>query len=165
MGRPNWDEFFFELAFVYASRGTCDRLRTACVLVNKNNALIGTGYNGSVPKTEHCDDVGHLMVDNHCVRTLHGEENAILHCAEDLQGATAYILGTPCIDCLKKLLAKGVKTIKYAGEYPNSKGSDIIKGLAQETGVELVKCDIDFEELHKNILEIHKGPCGRLHKI
>lgn len=165
MERPNWDEFYFEIAFVYATRGTCNRLRTACIIVDENHMLVGAGYNGSVPGTPHCDEVGHLMVDGHCVRTLHGEENAILHCTkDDLSGATAYILGTPCIDCLKKFLTKGVKIIKYAGKYSNAKGKEAIDALALEAGAELIHCDINFENLHGNVLKIHEGTGGRLKK-
>ena len=53
---------------------TCDRLRTASS-AEKDKRLRGFGYNGSVSGDGHCDDVGHLMVDGHCERTLHGEEN------------------------------------------------------------------------------------------
>ena len=82
--RPNWDEFWLTQALFYSARGTCDRLRTATVVVDKKNRLISAGYNGSTPGAPHCDDVGHLIIDGHCMRTLHAEENAILRAREDL---------------------------------------------------------------------------------
>ena len=63
--RPDWDRFWFLLAVLYSTRGTCDRLRTSCVIV-KNKRLVGAGYNGSPAGAPHCDDVGHLMIKGHC---------------------------------------------------------------------------------------------------
>lgn len=160
MQRLDWDDFYFTIAFVYASHGTCDRLRTACIIVDKNHKLVGAGYNGSIPGTKHCDDVGHLMLEGHCLRTLHGEYNAIRQSDVNLEGATAYILGTPCIDCMKKLLAEGVRIIKYAGEYDNSKGKEVIETLAREVGAELINIDLDFIKLLYDVNMIHKGSGG-----
>src|SRR3989338_7278239 len=78
--RPSWDDYFMSLARIIASRGTCNRLYTGAVLV-KDKRIISTGYNGSPPGLPHCDEVGHLLEDGHCVRTIHGEHNAILQAA------------------------------------------------------------------------------------
>src|SRR3989344_3686767 len=103
--RPNWDEFFIAVATIYSSRGSCDRLRTACILV-KDKRIVGAGYNGSVSGLESCDEVGHLLVDNHCLRTLHGERNAVDNSVGNLEGTTAYVIATPCLDCIKVLLQR-----------------------------------------------------------
>lgn len=118
-GRLNWDEFFIALATLYSSRGSCDRLRTACILV-KNKRIVGAGYNGSVAGLESCDESGHLMINNHCRRTIHGERNAIHNSVGELDGATAYIVATPCLDCIKELLQNGIKRIVYVGSYSNA---------------------------------------------
>jgi len=146
--RPSWEEFWFTLALFYSTRGTCDRLKAACILVDKNNRLVGAGYNGSLPGHPHCDEVGHLMVEGHCVRTLHAEVNAIMHSVGDLEGATAYVLGTPCIDCVKKLLAKKVKKILFTRDYDNqARGGEYIFELAKESGAEIKRADIDFAQV------------------
>ena len=109
--RLDWDRFWFLLAMLYSTRGTCDRLRTACLVV-KNNRLVGAGYNGSPAGTPHCDEVGHLMIKGHCERTLHGEENAIINTERaDLVGSSAYVIATPCIRCAKMLVNTGVKEV------------------------------------------------------
>ena len=114
MNRPNWDEYFMELAQVVAKRGTCDRARVGALIV-KDNRIIATGYNGSPPGMEHCDDVGHLMIDGHCLRTLHAEENVILQAAVvggvSTKGATLYTTHSTCYPCLKRAIAVGVKRI------------------------------------------------------
>jgi len=162
--RPSWEEFWFLLALMYSTRGTCDRLRTACLIV-KNNQLKGAGYNGSPPGTAHCDDVGHLIIDGHCERTIHGEGNAILHTSrEDLVGATAYVISTPCYRCAKALVTAGVKRVNYMEEYSNSRGREQIKQLAKDTGVKFTHCDIEPAALIARALVILKGPGGALQK-
>ncbi len=159
--RPSWDEFWFTLALFYSTRGTCDRLRLACLLVDKNNRLIGAGYNGSLPGHPHCDQVGHLMVEGHCLRTLHAEVNAVLNSKGDLEGATAYILGTPCLDCTKILLSKKVKRILFAKQYDNKeRGGGNIFEFAKLSGAEIKHVDLDFEEMLKKQMSILKGKGG-----
>lgn len=159
--RPTWDEFWFTLALFYSTRGTCDRLKAACLLVDKNKRLIGAGYNGSLPGDPHCDEVGHLIVDGHCLRTLHAEVNAIMHSVGDTEGATAYVLGTPCIDCVKKLLAKKVKRILFTREYDNqARGGQYIFELAKSRGAEIRQVDIDFPKVLRKKFDILEGAGG-----
>ncbi|MCB0159778.1 MAG: dCMP deaminase, partial [Caldilineaceae bacterium] len=89
--RPSWDEYFMDIAFTVAQRSTCDRAHVGCVLV-RDRRMLCTGYNGAPAGLPHCDEVGHLMIDGHCVRTLHAEQNAIIQAAlhgVSTQGATA----------------------------------------------------------------------------
>lgn len=159
--RPTWDEFWFTIALFYSTRGTCDRLRTSCILVDRNKRLVGAGYNGSLPGDPHCDEAGHLMVDGHCLRTLHSEVNAILHSVGDLEGATAYLIGEPCIDCTKKLLAKKVKRILFVRPYNNKeRGGNHVFELAKRHGAEVKKVAIDFQELLQKKLQILASPGG-----
>lgn len=159
--RPTWDEFWFTLALFYSTRGTCDRLKAACLLVDKNKRLIGAGYNGSLPGDPHCDEVGHLMVEGHCIRTLHAEVNAIMHSVGDLEGATAYVLGTPCIDCVKKLLAKKVKRILFTREYDNqARGGQYIFELAKNQDAEIRQVNIDFSEVLRKQFDILESAGG-----
>ena len=130
-------------------------------MVDKNNRLIGAGYNGSLPGHPHCDEVGHLMVDGHCLRTLHAETNAIMHSSGDLEGATAYVLGTPCIDCVKKLLAKKVKKILFTRNYDNKdRGGEYIFELAKASGAEIRQVDIDFPQILIKEMAILTGTGG-----
>lgn len=162
--RPTWDEFWFQVALIYSTRATCDRLRTATVIV-KNNRQIGAGYNGSVPGGDHCDDVGHFLINNHCERTLHGEQNAIINSTrEGLHGSTAYILGTPCVRCFKELVAAGVIEIKCLGTYENSLGKDFILELVKETGVKIEFFEFDPRELIESEIRALDRRGGRLYK-
>lgn len=130
------------LATMYSARGSCDRLRVACVLV-KDKRMMGAGYNGSVSGLASCDEVGHLMVDNHCLRTIHAERNAIDNAIANLDGATAYITSTPCLDCVKVLLQRGVKRIVYVGSYENSKAKEHINDFCSQKAVSLEQVSAD----------------------
>ena len=117
--RPTWDEYFLDIAFSVAERSTCDRAHVGAVLV-RDKRILATGYNGSPAGLPHCDEVGHLMVDGHCVRTLHAEQNAIIQCAlhgVSSEGATAYVTHQPCLTCAKMLINAGIERVVYAGSY------------------------------------------------
>jgi dCMP deaminase len=75
--RPDWDSYFMKIAYAVSERSTCDRAFVGCVLV-VDKRILTTGFNGSPAGQDHCDEIGHLMVDGHCVRTIHAETNAII---------------------------------------------------------------------------------------
>ncbi len=129
MSRPSWDDYFIGIAHMVAQRSTCDRAQIGCVLV-RDNRVLTTGYNGSVSGLDHCDDVGHLMVNGHCVRTLHAEQNAIVQAAMHgiaVKGATAYVTHFPCILCAKMLINVGVWRVVYLHDYANGRGDEFFK--------------------------------------
>ncbi|MBF0330767.1 MAG: cytidine/deoxycytidylate deaminase family protein [Candidatus Omnitrophica bacterium] len=119
MARPNWDEYFMKLAMLASERATCPRMHCGCVLV-KDREVTATGYNGSIPGDDHCEDVGCLVVENHCVRTNHAEMNAIVQAAKKghkIDGGTAYVTNMPCTTCAKALIAAGVKRVVVFSDY------------------------------------------------
>lgn len=116
MSRPSWSDYFMDLAKMIATRATCDRLHVGCVIVSNKNIVLATGYNGSVVGASHCDDVGHLMIDNHCVRTVHAEANAISCAAKyghALDESIAYVTHEPCLTCFKLLVNSGIRKIYF----------------------------------------------------
>lgn len=153
--RPQWDHYFMSMAHMVAERSTCDRLRGGAVLV-RDKRIIGSGYNGSPPGMDHCDDVGHLMHENHCIRTLHAEENTLLQAARlgiSTDGTTLYTTYAPCYHCTKKLLATGVKRIVAMQFYRDTR----ILEACKNTGVifEIYEPDpawFDYlSDLYKNL--------------
>lgn len=143
MARPSWDEYFMELAQVVAKRSTCNRRSVGTVLV-RDKRILTTGYNGSPPGLPHCTDAGCLMLDNHCVRAIHAEQNAIIQGALhgiDLRGATCYVTSSPCVHCSKMLIAAGVKRIVYLDNYTEAIGQE----MAREAGVILERFEREEE--------------------
>jgi dCMP deaminase len=128
--RPSWDDYFMAIAKIIAARGTCDRLYAGSVLV-KDNRIIATGYNGSPADLPHCNDVGHLMEEGHCVRTIHGEHNSLLQAARQggtsTHGSTMYTKYSPCIHCAKYVIACGIKRVVVGKIYRNPQAVDMLK--------------------------------------
>lgn len=113
--RPDWDTYFLQIAHAVASRSTCDRAHVGCVLV-RDKRILATGFNGSPAGLPHCDEVGHLLVDGHCVRTIHAEVNAIVQAAlhgVSTRDAACYVTHMPCIHCTKTLINAGIRRIVY----------------------------------------------------
>jgi dCMP deaminase len=131
LARKSWQQYFMDQAELVSSRGTCDRLFVGCVLV-KDNRIIATGYNGSVSKTPHCDQVGHLMYEGGCKRTIHAEQNALLQCSKygvATDGATAYCNHYPCPYCMQSLNQAGIKKIIYKHFYKHRFVNDFDYGM------------------------------------
>jgi dCMP deaminase len=117
--RPDWDSYFMKIASAVSERSTCDRALVGCVLV-LDKRILTTGFNGSPSGQAHCDEIGHLMVDGHCVRTIHAETNAIIQAAlhgVSTRGATCYVTHQPCINCTKALINAGIVRIVYGEAY------------------------------------------------
>lgn len=134
--RKSWDAYFMDIARAVATRATCDRKHVGCVLV-KQKYLIATGYNGSVAGLDHCDEVGHMMVNGHCERTSHAEANAIVQAAKhgvSTDGCTSYITASPCWGCFKLLASAGVRRIVFGEFYRDER----IFEAASRLGIELV---------------------------
>ncbi|MBO0959432.1 cytidine/deoxycytidylate deaminase family protein [Neobacillus sp. MM2021_6] len=130
MSRKDWDEYFIGIAEAVATRSTCPRLHVGCVLV-KDNHIISTGYNGSIHRHDHCEDVGCLLTpDGRCIRTVHAEENSVLHSDRDLiKGATAYVTHEPCEKCSKTLAQAGISKIVFKNAYPNKWNEYFLKDI------------------------------------
>jgi dCMP deaminase len=91
--RASWDEYFMRIAVQAATRSTCDRKHVGAVIV-RDKTILSTGYNGSIRGMPHCDEVGHMLENGHCVATVHAEANAILQAAKHgtmINGADIYI--------------------------------------------------------------------------
>jgi dCMP deaminase len=126
--RPTWDEYFMEVMDSISKRATCNRGRSGCVIARENQLLV-TGYVGSPVGLPHCDDVGHLMkkvlhedgsVSEHCVRTVHAEQNAISQAAKlgvALNGATLYCRMTPCRVCCMLIINCGIVRVVCQRKY------------------------------------------------
>ena len=111
MERIPWDQYFMGQSVLLSLRSTCTRLTVGATIVRDKRIMRG-GYNGSVSGGTHCIDEGCYVVDNHCVRTIHAEMNAILQCAKfgvPTEGAEIYVTHFPCPQCTKMILQAGIK--------------------------------------------------------
>lgn len=113
------NRMYTKIIQLLAESSTCDRARVGALLL-KHNRIVATGYNGSLPGESHCDDEGHLIVEGHCIRTIHAEANIICFCAKHgikTNNCVLYVTHLPCQNCTKLLLQAGIKKIYYLNEY------------------------------------------------
>lgn len=143
MERITWDQFFMAQCHLLALRSTCTRLSVGTIIV-RDNRIIAGGYNGSISGGDHCIDHGCYIVDNHCVRTIHSEMNALLQCSKygtPSAGSTIYVTHFPCLQCAKAIIQAGVERVFYAKDYRNN---EYAIQLFEQSGVSLKH--IPFEE-------------------
>lgn len=152
--RLSWDEYFMEVARTIAKRATCDRGRSGCVIA-KNNQILVTGYVGSPHGLPHCDEVGHLFkktthengsTTQHCVRTVHAEQNAICQAAKlgvSIDGATVYCKMTPCRTCAMLLINCGIKRIVCEKHYHDEEDS---MKMFQDVGIQIEHLENTIQE-------------------
>ena len=117
MARKSWDEYFMDIAFQVAGRSTCTRRSVGAVIV-KDKRIKGTGYNGSPAGLPHCIDEGCAMINEHCVRCIHAEPNALLECSpEERKDAILYVTDRPCPECQKLIVTSGITRVVFARDY------------------------------------------------
>ena len=110
-------------------RATCLRAQVGAIIV-KDKRILTTGYNGAPKGLPHCLDEGCEMVDGHCVRSLHAEQNAIIQAAQHgitLSGGTIYTTHQPCHTCAKMIINAGLERVVYAGHYPDERAMKYLK--------------------------------------
>ncbi len=147
--RPSWDEYFLKLAMLASERATCPRMHVGCVLV-KDKFVLATGYNGSLPGQPHCDEVGCLIVDNHCVRTNHAEINALVQATThgiNVRETTAYITNMSCTSCAKALIAAGIKRVVVFSDYHDT----LATKFYTESGVKIDKLSMPSKTINYDL--------------
>jgi dCMP deaminase len=152
--RPSWDDYFMEVMDAIAKRATCDRGRAGTVIV-KDKQILATGYVGSPVGFPHCDEAGHDLrksfnedgtISQHCVRTIHSEQNAICQAAKrgiSIEGSTVYTRMTPCRTCAMLLINCGVARIYCQRKYHTGTESD---KMFKKAGI---KIGYKYNELQK----------------
>ncbi|GAE33343.1 ComE operon protein 2 [Halalkalibacter akibai] len=142
MERISWDQYFMSQSHLLALRSTCTRLMVGATIVRENRIIAG-GYNGSVTGGAHCIDDGCYVVDNHCIRTIHAEVNALLQCAKfgvATEGSEIYVTHFPCVHCSKAIIQAGIKTVYYAKDYKNHPYAN---EMFQEAGINVVQVQLE----------------------
>lgn len=131
--RPDWDEYFLNIAEEVGKRSTCLRRRYGAIIV-KDRIIVSTGYNGAPRGEDNCIDTGicererlHIPKGERyelCV-SVHGEANAIINADPlKMQGATIYIVGrnvadesyasgAPCLMCRRMIKNAQIAKIIY----------------------------------------------------
>lgn len=142
--RPDWDEYFMEIAEVASRRSNCKRRHVAAVIV-KDGRIISTGYNGTPRGIKNCDEGGcpRCSSDAPSGKNLdeclccHGEENAIVQAAYhgiSVKGSTLYTTYSPCLLCAKMIINSGIVEVVYKKRYTID---ETARRLLKEAGIKL----------------------------
>ncbi len=142
--RTSWERYFMKIAQQVATRSTCDRKHIGAVIV-RDKTILSTGYNGSIRTLPHCDDIGHMMENGHCVRTVHAEANAIAQAAKNgvnVNQSEIYITASPCWTCFKLLANAGIIKVIFGEFYKDER----IFEAAKLANIQLKHLELGTEE-------------------
>ena len=109
--RPSWDDWYMFMAFWISRRSPDPSTKHGCVIVDRKHRPLSLGYNGC---PEGCDDAAILSERPlKYYGVIHSEENGLLNCDRDVDGATIYVTGMPCSRCWAKIIQSGIKRVVY----------------------------------------------------
>ncbi len=146
--RPDWDEYFMNIAEVAASRSNCVKRKVGAV-ITIDRRLVATGYNGTPRGVRNCNEGGCPRCNafgqsgaglDTCLCS-HAEENAIVQSAYHgvpVRGGTIYTTMSPCLQCTKMIINAGIVAVIYNGDYPLGESS---LEILSDAGVKLEKVD------------------------
>ncbi len=126
MSRPDWKTYWLGVAHAVAARADCSRRQVGAVIVDSDNRIVASGYNGSPPGGPSCLSGecprGRSNVDpgssydtgpGSCIAN-HAEANAIIWSSpERLKGASLYITDAPCEGCQRLIKGVGIVNVVY----------------------------------------------------
>lgn len=141
--RLPWTQYFMKIAELSATRSTCIRRKIGAVIVDSENRVISTGYNGIPSKLKHCEERGclreKLKVPSaqriEICRAMHAEQNAIIYARRDLIECSIYVTHMPCFTCAKMIISAGICKIYYRDSYPDEFTGQFLK----EAGITILQ--------------------------
>lgn len=135
--RPDWDEFFLNIARAVSMRASCSKASVGAVVVRDKHILCA-GYNGAPYGTRHCEHIlrrdGVYMtmqdqIDGHCSRAVHAESNAIAQGARvgtSLAGGTLYCTRRPCRNCSMLIIQAGIVRVVFIDSHNKGEAEPIL---------------------------------------
>lgn len=141
--RIDFDSYCLELAELVSKRATCQRRAVGCVLVDSQNHIVATGYNGVPSEFLHCTDSpcegakypSGVGLDE-CI-AVHAEINALLQLRSD-DTLTCYLTTTPCVQCAKAICNSRIQRIVAREWYPQERAAWFLE--TARISVDIVTC-------------------------
>jgi len=130
--RTDKDTYFLKIAKLTSERGTCVRRKVGCVIVDKHNHVMATGYNGVPKNFPHCfynpclganSKTGKNL--NQCL-AIHAEQNALLQCKDIMAIDTIYCTITPCITCAKLIANTSCNRVVCSEKYSDEEALNLL---------------------------------------
>lgn len=144
----SWDEYFMGIALISSFRSKDPNTQVGACIVDKNNKIIGIGYNGFPIGCSDDDfswgNTGDFLNTKYPY-TCHAELNAILNSiGKELDGCKIYSTLFPCNECAKAIIQSGIKEVIYLSDkYSNTESVKASKIMFE-------KAKIKYSELISN---------------
>ncbi|AXH72814.1 MAG: deoxycytidylate deaminase [Caudoviricetes sp.] len=138
-----WDLHFIELAELVGKKSKDPSTKVGAIIVDKNNRIISTGYNGLPQKLQDTNNIL-LDRDRKLKQIIHAEENAIIFAKQDLTNCVIYVWPmNSCSSCASKIIQAGIKKVvtitNTVDRWKNS--FNITKESFKTAGVEFIEYD------------------------
>lgn len=137
-----WDEMFMMNAFLAAQRSKDPNTQVGAVLVDNNNHICGTGYNGMPNGTTDDRHWGKSEDNPWDIKynfVVHAELNCILN-SSNTKGSTMYVTLFPCNECAKAIVQAGITKVVYSEIRPGT-NEEISRYILKNGGVKIVGYD------------------------
>ncbi len=162
MNRPDWNNYFLSIAFIVSARSRDQETKHGTVIVDKNNLILGTGYNSFIKGVN--DASLPALRPNKYPFMIHSELNAILNCKvlprEVHGGGKAYVTGKCCNHCLQSLIQSGVNDIYMADRrgttLENDETDEVFNKIVEQSGVNINTLEFDLGWI-KEIINFHEN--------
>ena len=132
MSRINKDKCYMDMASALAQRSTCLDKQVGCIIINSNNEIIASGYNGAPRGQVHCIDTGICLVEKFSSKdfcpSTHAEQNALLQCRVPEQIHTIYVTLSPCVNCIRIINNTPCKRIVFITKHAHPEIRRMWKG-------------------------------------
>ena len=145
-----WDEYFMGVALLAAKRSKDPNTQVGACIVDENNVILTTGYNGfpvgcsddEFPWDREGDNTKYPFV-------VHAELNAILNASgKSLRGAKLYVALFPCNECAKAIIQSGIKEVVYlSNKYADTPATKASKLMMTTAGVKLTQFEPEVDTI------------------
>ena len=115
----SWDECFMRMAHVIAERSKDPSTQVGSVIANRDNVVVGMGYNG-FPRGVSNDTFPWgkegVLHETKYAYICHSEENAIYNANNDTKECKIYTSLFPCNECAKTIIQNGIVEVIYESD-------------------------------------------------
>ena len=146
----SWDEYFMGVSLLAAKRSKDPNTQVGACIVDANNIILSTGYNGfpygcsddDYPWEREGDDTKYNYV-------VHAELNAILNArGKNLKGSRLYVDLFPCNECAKAIIQSEIAEVVYLyDKYADTAATIASKKMLTSAGVKLTQFTTDKDSI------------------
>jgi dCMP deaminase len=114
--RPTIETTIFTIAQAWATRGTCCKKKVGAVIIDKNNNVLSSGYNGQPRGYPHCDDAypcDAFFNPKISCNAIHAEINALIRCLDVDKAHAIFVTEKPCDKCMLAIRNTFIEYVYY----------------------------------------------------